>query len=389
MHTLEVTNLARYQEPIRLEGQRRAPRVAVRPYTGPREAFFFFNALVARLAYSPAIEELRTDYVEGDAFLPDVVLTLDHRIDYRSSSSNFLINFPGALLLTPGWHGYVYEAEIETSAQIHDATGALVSEEVTAQTYELRHADLDRTIFTGLLVFVGGIYDSLVFDEDLIGSFQAQVSENYSVYAGNRLLDQIIAMQPSEQRTTGTCFAIDRQGTVLTAHHVVKGAEAIRVLLPSGEWHLAQLAQALEAEDLAVLRLGRVTRGFLPVTPAGTASAGLPVLAFAHPGRVAAGVQPEIEQGEIRALSGSGPSRRLDLTEPLDARYAGSPLVNDAGQVVGVVVSPASAGQPARGVPIDVARSALDSLSESRGSEEREQGLRRARSALCFVEARR
>jgi hypothetical protein len=63
--------------------------------------------------------------------------------------------------------------------------------------------------------------------------------------------------------------------------------------------------------------------------------------------------------------------------------------VNDAGQVVGVVVSPASAGQPARGVPIDVARSALDSLSESRGSEEREQGLRRARSALCFVEARR
>jgi hypothetical protein len=100
-------------------------------------------------------------------------------------------------------------------------------------------------------------------------------------------------------------------------------------------------------------------------------------------------VQPAIQQGAIRALSGPDPTNWLALTEPLDARHTGSPFPNDAGQVVRAVVSPELEGQPARGVPIDVARSALDSLSESRGSKEREQGLRRTRSALCFVKARR
>jgi S1-C subfamily serine protease len=398
-HALQVQNLPAYQEPLRLERPLQPPRIGIQPYTGPNAAFFFFNALVEQLATSPAVEEVRTNYVarEDDSFLPDLVLSIDHRLQYRSSGWNFLVNWPGFAVFMPAWIGYGYHAEIETRVTILDAEGALVAEKTIPMAYRMRHADMDRTVWAGLgwaglygvTAFGGGVYDAFVFDDDVIGAFQAEVRDNYSLYTANRVIDQIAALGPVADRSTGNCFAVDRHGTLLTALKVVEETQEIRVLLPSGEWWPAEVVQKLEAEDLAVLRLGRVTRGFLPVAARGVASIGLPVSALAHPGQVSASVQPEILQGEIRAFSGSGPARRLDLTESLDDRYAGSPVLNEAGQIVGVVVSPAAAGQPARAVSIDVARRAVDSFSEGLGSDEREQGLRRARSALCFVEARR
>lgn len=399
-HPLRVGNLPAYQETIRLERPQQPPRIGIQPYTGPTEAVFFFNALVERLSTSLAVEEVRTNYVagEGDSFLPDLVLSIGHRLEYRSSGWNFLVNWPGFAVFLPAWIGYGYHAEIETRVAIHDARGALVAEKAIPVAYRMRHADMDRTMWAGLGWFPplwsvtavgGGIYDAVSFDDDVIGAFQAAVRDNYSIYTAHRVIDQITALAPVAQRSTGSCFAVDRRGTLLTALQVVKQAQQIRVLLPSGEWWPAELVQELEAEDLAVLRLGRVTRGFLPVAALGDASVGLPVSTLAHLGQVSASVQPEILQGEIRAFSGSGPTRRLDLTESLDGRYAGSPVLNEAGQIVGVVVSPAAAGRPARAVSIDAARSAIDSFSEANGSDAREQGLRRARSALCFVEAKR
>ena len=399
-HALQVQNLADYQEPIRLKRPLHPPRIAIQPYTGPNEAFFFFNALVQSLGTNTAVDEVQTDYVvaKDDSFLPDLVLSIDHRLKYRSSGWNFFVDWPGYIVFMPAWIGYGYRADIETRVAIHDAQGALVAEESIPVAYRMRHADMDRTVWAGLGWFPatygiaavgGGVYAALNFDEDVIGGFQASTRENYSSYVANRLLERVAARAPTVQRSTGSCFAVDRHGTLLTALDVVKGAQEIRVLLPSGEWQPAQLAQELEAEELAVLRLGRVTRGFLPVASVGAAHVGLPVLTLGHPGKVAAGAQPAIEQGEIRALSGSGPASRLELSEPRGARHTGSPVLNDAGQVVGVLVPPDFEGQFARAVPIDAARPALDSVSEGSGSEEREQGLRRARSALCFVEARR
>lgn len=398
-HALQVKNLADYQEPIRLGREQRPPRIGIEPYTGPHEAFFFFNALVERLGTSPDVEDLKTDYVAGkhDSFLPDVVLSIDHRLAYRSSGWNFFVDWPGFVALMPAWVGYGYHAEIETRIRIRDGRGQLVTEESIPMAYRMRHADMDRTVWAGLgffpglwsvSAFGGGIYAALEFDEDAIGGFQASVRDNYSSYVANRVLDRLAALAPPVERSTGSCFAVDRKGTVLTALDLVKDAQEIRVLLPSGEWQRAQLAQALDAE-VAVLRLGRVTRGFLPVAARGAGRTGLHVLTLGHPGKVAAGVQPEIEQREIRTLSGAGPAQRLELGEPLTARHTGSPVLNDAGQVVGIVLPSDYEGGPARAVPIDAARGAVDSLSEGSGAEQREQGLRRARSALCFVEARR
>ena len=391
IHSLEILNLDRYQEPIQLEAVEDQLRIAVRPYHGPREGLFFFNAVVSRLAFSPAVEEVLTDFDEREdaAFLPDVVLDFDYRVDYRSSVANFLINTPGLAVLMPGWHGFVYSADIETSARISSPEGQALAEEVIPMTFELRHADLERSVFSGALLVVGSAYDAAVFDDDMIGAFQAQVSETYSLHAANRVLARFVALQPATARTGGSCFAIDRAGTILTAYHVVKEAKRIRVLLPSGTWHLAEIVHALPEDDLVVLRLGHITRGFLPITPAGTARVGLPVFALSHPGRVVAGIQPQLGDGLIHAMSGAGARRRIELDTPLEPGYVGSPLLNDNGLVVGVVVDAGVGNHPARAVSIDAARPALDSFFEGSGDAPREHGIRRARSALCYVEAER
>lgn len=398
-HALRVRNLAEYQAPVSVGREVDPPRIGIEPYTGPTEGYFFFKALVDRLSTAPDVEQVRSDYVPGedDAFLPDVVVKIDHRLVYRSSGSNFLIDWPGFAVFMPAWIGYGYHADIETIATLHDTRGALIGEERIATNYHIRHADMDRTMWTGLAwlpflysatAFGGGIYAATTFDDDVIGGFQATVRENYADYVTSRLLDGFAARAPVAQRSTGSCFAIDRHGTVLTALDLVAGSDEIRVLLPSGEWQRAQLAQQLDAADLAVLRLGRVTRGFLPVSSS-EAGDGVTVLTLGHPGKVAAGAQPEVQQAHIRNRTGTGAGRRFELSVPLDASHVGSPVLNDAGQVLGIVLPSDYEGQPAHAAPIAAARPALSFVSESPGSEAREQGLRRARSALCYVEAKR
>lgn len=397
-HALEVHNLERYQEPTRLEPAPVRTRVAVRPYAGPIDALFWFEALLWQLGRSPVVEEIRTDYVESpdDTYLPDLILSLDHRLDYRSSGWNFLINWPGFVVFLPAWLGYGYHAEVETRVRIEDSEGA-ASELAIAASYDLRHADMDRTVWAGLgwlglygaTALVGGVYDAIVFDEGIIGGFQVRVRENYSAYVANRIVDKIVALDPGRQRSTGSCFAVDRNGTLLTAHHLVADAKAIRVLLPSGEWARAELSAALEAEDLAVLRLARATRGFVLVAGSNAARTTRSVLTLAHPGRVGAGAESPLIVAEIRTASGPLSAPTLELSAALDPAFAGSPLLNEAGQAIGVVVSPALAHQPARAIGIDAVRPLVDSLREGAETGRRDLSVRRARSALCYVEATR
>ena len=39
----------------------------------------------------------------------DFIVKLDIPTEYKGSGWNFLINFPGFLIFTPAWNGYVYK----------------------------------------------------------------------------------------------------------------------------------------------------------------------------------------------------------------------------------------------------------------------------------------
>ena len=77
--------------------------VAILPFSGTPDETYYFNALLDRIHQSPAVREVRTDYVaeRAGSFRPDVILSIEPQITYRSSGWNFLINWPGFLLFTP------------------------------------------------------------------------------------------------------------------------------------------------------------------------------------------------------------------------------------------------------------------------------------------------
>jgi hypothetical protein len=250
---------------------------------------------------------------------------------------------------------------------------------------------MDRTVWAGLgwlglygaTALVGGVYDAIVFD-GFIGGFQARVRENYSKYAANRIVDKIVALVPSRQRSTGSCFAVDRNGTLPTAHHVVADAKAIRVLLPSGKWARAELSAALEPEDLAVLRLTQATRGFVLVASSNAARTTRSVLTLAsRPGRRGCRVPADRRRDPHRV----GPAVRADARAQCrtGSRLRGQPAAQRGGSG-GRHRGVARAGAPAR------PRHRHRRGARARPVPHREPGdlsVRRARSALCYVEATR
>jgi hypothetical protein len=210
-HELAVKNLDLYSAPTRLEGSEEPINVAILPFAGGPDETYYFNALLDRIHQSPAVKEVRTDYIPGkdDAFRPDVILAIKPSVQYRSSGWNFLINWPGFLIFTPAWNGYVYHADIMTHVAIHDANGQPVSEESIPISYSIRQAEMDRTIWTGLtwlefsvLALVGGVYNAFVFDEDIVPQLQTQVRENYATYVGNAVRPKIISAAEASHRAT-------------------------------------------------------------------------------------------------------------------------------------------------------------------------------------------
>ena len=210
-HELAVRNLDVYSAPTHLEGIEQPINVAVLPFSGTPDETFYFNSLLDRIHQSPSVKEVRTDYASGKTgtFRPDVILSIEPRMTYRSSGWNFLINWPGFLVFTPAWNGYVYHADILTRVLIYDGSGNLVSEESIPISYDIRQAEMDRTIWTGLtwlevsaLALFGGIYNAFVFDDDILPQLQIHVKDNYSTYVGNAVRPKIIAAAETSRAAT-------------------------------------------------------------------------------------------------------------------------------------------------------------------------------------------
>jgi putative serine protease PepD len=138
---------------------------------------------------------------------------------------------------------------------------------------------------------------------------------------------------------TGSGVVIGTDGTVLTNAHVVAQATAITVHFADGHQAAARLVGADAAKDVAVVRVaepGAITAAVLGV---GTElRVGESVLAFGSPlgldGSVSAGIVSALNrsvEGEESSLTGM-----IQTDAAINPGNSGGPLVNAAGQVVGI-----------------------------------------------------
>ena len=174
---------------------------------------------------------------------------------------------------------------------------------------------------------------------------------------------------------TGTGFVWDAAGHVVTNNHVVQGATqgggSISVRLSSGEVVPASVVGTAPNYDLAVLRLGRVSKAPPPLAVGSSADlkVGQATFAIGNP----FGLDHTLTTGVISALQRRLPTqegRELSGVIQTDAAInpgnSGGPLLDSAGRLIGVntaIFSPSGASAGIGfAVPVDVVNRVVPEL---------------------------
>ncbi len=148
----------------------------------------------------------------------------------------------------------------------------------------------------------------------------------------------------------GTGIIRDDKGDIITNNHVVAGASTITVTLSDGRAYSARLVGTDPSTDLAVIRLDAPPSGLTPATFADSSdiSVGAPVMAVGTPlglentvttGIISAVHRPVTTLGEAQDQSDAAYTSALQTDAAINPGNSGGPLVDSAGQVIGVTSS--------------------------------------------------
>ena len=143
----------------------------------------------------------------------------------------------------------------------------------------------------------------------------------------------------SEPAASGTGFVVSRQGHVLTNHHVIEGCQSVHATV-EGSRKLVTVVGTDTENDLAVLQLPAPVSSMARFRDGRTIRSGDGVVVVGFPlhGLLASGAN--ITTGTVSALAGIGNNTRfLQITAPVQPGNSGGPLLDQGGNVVGIVVS--------------------------------------------------
>jgi TPR repeat protein len=146
------------------------------------------------------------------------------------------------------------------------------------------------------------------------------------------------APSSSQPKQSGSGFFITPNGYFITNYHVTKDAKDIRLVTKAGAIQ-AKLISADPANDLVLLKAdGSFTP--LPVTPSRNVRLGTTVATVGFPNISLQGQSPKLAKGEIASLAGvQDDARWFQISVPVQPGNSGGPLVDDLGNVVGVIVA--------------------------------------------------
>lgn len=143
--------------------------------------------------------------------------------------------------------------------------------------------------------------------------------------------------------STGTGFAVRSRTTLVTAFHVIDGAQAIEASCGDGKPTSAKVERIDPANDLALLRLAEPTSHSLELAPENSIAIGQKVFTIGYPVPGLLGIDAKYSDGAISSLSGiQGAANLLQVTVPIQPGNSGGPLVDDSGRVVAVITSTAA-----------------------------------------------
>jgi len=171
------------------------------------------------------------------------------------------------------------------------------------------------------------------------------------------------------QKAAGTGVVVVNRGTILTSLHVVAGAGRIRVVFADGLESDARVVGQQPENDLAVLQAETVPDDLAAAVmrPRADLKPGDTVVAVGFPFGIGPSVSAGVVSGLKREYRSPGGESRLSNLIQFDAAVnpgsSGGPLLNAAGEVVGIVTAmldPGGGGFAGIGfaVPVETASAA-------------------------------
>ncbi len=147
---------------------------------------------------------------------------------------------------------------------------------------------------------------------------------------------------PAPQQALGSGFVLDKGGHIVTAYHVIEGGDQIEVSFSNQDTLEAKLVGSDPSTDLAVVRVETSSRGLTPLQLGNSDAVrvGDPVVAIGNPFGLArtatAGIVSAVQERTITAPNGSPIDHVIQTDAPINRGNSGGPLLNAAGEVIGV-----------------------------------------------------
>lgn len=179
--------------------------------------------------------------------------------------------------------------------------------------------------------------------------------------SGETALKSVFRIISQETNSSGTGF-LHKSGKIITAEHVVRSAQYVRIAFPDGTTTKANVLSADRDSDISVLEPRRKPTALpLELSSATKCSIGAPVSTWGFPSGYS-GLAPILSAGYLSGIMGTPKeSGRIVKQWVVNAAFnsgnSGGPLINlETGAVIGVVSSKLA--------PISqMAQTALDALS--------------------------
>ncbi len=218
----------------------------------------------------------------------------------------------------------------------------------------------------------GGLTPHQIYERDAPGvafvtsTIVRQVESPFGFFRGE---------SQQQGQATGSGFVINGDGTILTNYHVVENAVKVTVSFEHGKTVEAKVIGKDPSNDLAVLRIPTegLTLHPLPLGDSGKAQVGDPVLAIGNPfgleRTLTTGVVSALQR-QITAPNGFTIDNVLQTDAPINPGNSGGPLLNAAGEVIGInsQIETGGSGGGSVGigfaVPINTAKKELSQLEK-------------------------
>ena len=173
-----------------------------------------------------------------------------------------------------------------------------------------------------------------------------------------------------QEMKSGSGFIFHPEGYILTNNHVVAGSSEQFVVLSNGNRVSAKLLATDSKRDLALLKISGSNFPTLPIGESRKMSVMDSVLAMGYPMSSTIGYDVSAYDGKINAIRQTDHAPLLQIDANINPGNSGGPLLNDRGEVIGIVVAKINAMQLAKtmgamperinfAIPVDEARSMI------------------------------